>query len=127
MGVVGGIEAAQKLCKLIVRRDGDGEHFRDDAAIEALDHAIGLWRARLDMAILGPELGTDLGKGLGEAATVVCQYMCHPEGKRRGGFAQESNGTGFGFIVLDSEMDRARVAVDGDIEIALAPLTIGGL
>ena len=53
--------------------------------------------------------------------------MCHAKGKRRGGFAQESDGTGFGFIVLDGEMDRARAAVDGDIEIALAPFAIGGL
>src|SRR5690349_2076350 len=116
-GVVGGIEAAQELCELSVRIDGDGEHFGNDAAIEALDHAIGLWRARLDMAILCPEFGADLGKGLGEAAAVVCQYMCHAEGKRGGGFAQESDGTGFGFVVLDGEMDRARAAVDGDVEI----------
>jgi hypothetical protein len=61
-GVVGGIEAPQELFELIVRRDGDGQHLGDDAAIEALDHAIGLWRARLDMTILCPELGTDLGR-----------------------------------------------------------------
>ena len=59
-GVVGGIEAAQELFELVVRIDGDGEHFGDNAAIEALDQAIGLWRARLDVAILCPELGTDL-------------------------------------------------------------------
>src|SRR3954451_18694888 len=126
-GVVGGVEAAQELFELIVRIDGDGQHFGDDAAIEALDHAIGLWRTRLDMAILCPELGTDLGKGLGEAAAVICQYMCHAKGKRSGGFAQESYGTGFGFIVLDGEMDRAGTAVDGDVEIALASFAIGGL
>src|SRR3954453_2933499 len=70
---------------------------------------------------------THLGKGLGEAAAVICQYMCYAKGQGSGRFAQESDGTGFGFVVLDSEMDRARAAVDGDIEIALAPLTIGGL
>jgi hypothetical protein len=62
-GVVGGIEAAQELFELIVRRDGDGEHLGADAAIEALDHAVGLRRARLDMAIRRSEFGTDLGKG----------------------------------------------------------------
>ena len=126
-GVVGGVEAAQELFELIVRIDGDGEHFGDDAAIEPLDHAIGLWCARLDMAIRCPELGTDLGKSLGEAAAIVCQYMCHAEGKRSGRFAQKRDGTGFGFVVLDGEVDRARAAVDGDVEIALVPLTIGSL
>src|SRR3954452_14769973 len=126
-GVVGGIEAAQELFELVMGVDGDGEPLRADAAIEALDHAIGLWRTRLDMAILCPEFGTDLGKGLGEAAAVVYQYMCHAEGKSVGSLAQESDGTGFGFVVLDGKMDRARTAVDGDVEIALAPLAIGGL
>src|SRR3954451_18735738 len=126
-GIVGGIEAAQELFELVVRVDGDGEHFGDDAAIEALDPAIGLWRARLDVAIRCPEFGTDLGKGLGEAAAVVYQYMCHAEGKSVGSLAQESDGTGFGFVVLDGKMDRARAAVDGDVERALAPFAIGGL
>src|SRR4051812_42919863 len=79
------------------------------------------------MAIRCPELGTDLGKGLGEAAAVVCQYMRDAKGKRSGRFAQESDGTGFGFVVFDGKMDRARAAVDGDIEVALAPFAIGGL
>src|SRR3954470_3779620 len=53
--------------------------------------------------------------------------MCYAEGQGSGRFAQESDGTGFGFVVLDGEMDRARAAVDGDGEIALAPFAIGGL
>src|SRR5512142_2376673 len=52
---------------------------------------------------------------------------CHAAGQGSGGFAQESDGTGFGFIVLDGKMDRAGTAVDGDVEIALAPLAIGSL
>ena len=126
-GVVGGIEAAQELFELIVRINGDGKHLGADAAIEALDQAIGLWRTRLDMTIVCPELGTDLGKGLGEAAAVVCQYVCHAKGQSRSGFAQESDGTGFGFVVLDGKMDQARAAVDGDVEVTLAPFAIGGL
>ena len=93
----------------------------------ALDHAIGLRRAWLDMAIGGSEFGAELGKSLGEAAAVACQYVCHAKGQSRGRFAQESDGTGFGFVVLDGEVDRARAAVDGDVEIALAPFAIGGL
>src|SRR6185369_1468368 len=104
--------AAQELFELMVGTDGDGEHLGADAAIEALDQAIGLWCARLDMTIVCPELGADLGKGLGEAAAVACQYVCHAEGQSRGRFAQESDGTGFGFVGLDGEVDRARAAVD---------------
>src|SRR5690348_8401134 len=88
-GVVGGVEATQELFELLVRVDGDGEHVGDDAAIEALDHAIGLRRTWLGMAILCAELGADFGEGLGEAAAVVCQYMCHVEGQGSGRFTQE--------------------------------------
>jgi hypothetical protein len=42
-----------------------------------------------------------------QAAPVVCQYMCHADGKSVGSFAQEGDGTCLGFIVLDGEMDRA--------------------
>ena len=59
------------------------------------------------MAIVCPKLGADLGKGLGEAAAVVCQYMRHAERQGSGRFVQESDGTGFGLIVLDGKMDRA--------------------
>src|SRR4051794_30781598 len=47
--------------------------------------------------------------------------------KGSGSFAQESHGTGFGLVVLDGEMDRARAAIDGDVEIAFAPFTISSL
>ena len=79
------------------------------------------------MAILRAEFGADLGKGRGEAAAVVGQDMRHTEGKSVSGFAQERDGACLGFVVLDGEVDRARAAVDGDVEIALAPLAIGSL
>src|SRR5919199_6302857 len=44
-----------------------------------------------------------------------------------GRFAQESDGTGFGLIVLDGEMDRARAAGGGGGEIALSAFAIGGV
>ena len=53
--------------------------------------------------------------------------MCHAKGQGSGGFAQKSDGTGFGFVVLDGKVNRARAAVDGDGEIALAPFAVGGL
>src|SRR4051795_13163873 len=59
-GVVGGIEATQELFELLVRGDGDGQHLGADAAIEALDHAIGLWRTRLGVTILRAQFGAGL-------------------------------------------------------------------
>ena len=110
-----------------MRVDGDGEHLGADAAIEAFDHAVGLRRAWLGVAILRAQFSADPGKGLGEAAAVVCQDMCHAKGKSSSGFTQEGDGTRFGFVVLDGEMNRAQAAVDGDVEIALAPFAIDGL
>ena len=126
-GVVGGVEAPQDLFELMVGIDGDGKHFGDDAAIEALNHTIGLWRTRLDMAILCSEFDADLGKRLSEAAAIVRQYVCHAERKRCGRFAQESDGACLCLVVLDGQVDRARAAIDGDIEKALAPFAISGL
>ena len=79
------------------------------------------------MAIFCPELGTGPGEGLGEAAPVVCQHMCHVERKGCRSLTQKGDGACLGLVVLDGEKDRARAAVDGDVEIALAPLAIGGL
>src|SRR3954471_16649023 len=53
--------------------------------------------------------------------------MGETEGKSGGRLAQEGDGALLGFVVLHGKMDRAGAAVDGDIEEALAPLTIGRL
>lgn len=55
--VVGGVEAAQQLLELAVRVDGDAQHLGTDAAVEALDHAVGLRRAGPDVAVLRAEFG----------------------------------------------------------------------
>ena len=60
--------------------DVDAENFTGDAAIEALDHAVGLGRPRLRMAILRAECRADFGEGWGEAAAVVAQHMGELEG-----------------------------------------------
>ena len=52
--------------------------------------------------------------------------MGHLEGEGRDRFFQEGHGAALGFIILDGEMDEAGGAVDGDIEIPLAALAIGG-
>src|SRR3954467_7199584 len=66
-------------------------------------------------------------EGLGEAAAVVCQYMCHAERQGSGSFMQKGDGAGFGLVVLDGEMDRARAGIDGGVEIAFAPFAISSL
>src|SRR3954451_12503523 len=110
-----------------MRVDGDAEHFAANAAVEALDHAIRLRRPRLGMAVLGAEFGADLGEGGGEAATVVGQHVGEAEGESRRGLTEEGNGALLGLVVLDGEVDRAGAAIDGDVEVALAPFAIGGL
>ena len=126
-GVVGGVEAAQQLLEIPVRIDGNAQHLAADAAIEALHHAIGLRRVGSGVPIRRTELGTDFGEGRGEATAVISQHVGQAEREGGGCLAQEGNGALLGLVVLDGEMDRARAAVDGDVEIALAPLAIGGL
>src|SRR5689334_16063674 len=53
--------------------------------------------------------------------------MCRAERRGRRGLTQKGDRACLGLIVLDGEVDRARAAVGGDIETALAPLAIGGL
>ena len=53
--------------------------------------------------------------------------MCHAEEKNSSGFAQKSDGTRLGLVVLDGEMDRAGTVVDGDVKVAFAPFAIGSL
>src|SRR5215218_9094713 len=79
------------------------------------------------MAVLGAEFGADLGEGGGKAATVIGQHMGEAEGKGRGGLAEKGDGALLGLVVLDGEVDGAGAPVDGDIEVALAPLAIGAL
>ena len=66
-GIVSSIEAAQQLLELPMRMNGDAEHFGADAAVEALDHTVGLRRARPDVAILGAQGRTGFGEGCCEA------------------------------------------------------------
>ncbi len=49
------------------------------------------------------------------------------ERERGGCLAQESDGAFLGFVVLDCEVDGARAAIDGDEQVAFAPVTVAGL
>ena len=125
--VVGGVQAAQELFEVAVRMEGDLKHLRADPAIEALDHAIRLRRAGPGVAVLGAELGAVPGEGGRKAAAVVGQHMGELERKRRRSFPEKGDGALLGLGVLDGEVHRTGPAVDGDEQVALAPLAIGGL
>ena len=97
-----------------------------DAAVEALHPAVGLRRVGSGVPIRRTEFSTDFGEGRGEATAVISQHVGQAEREGGGCLAQEGNGALLGLVVLDG-VDRARAAVDGDVEIALAPFAIGGL
>ncbi len=126
-GVVGGVEAAQQLLELLVGPDGDAEHLAADAAVEALHHAVRVRRIGFGVAVLRAEFGAGPGEGRGEAAAVVGQHVGEAEGEGGRGLPQEGDGAPLGLVVLDREVHRARAPVDGDVEVSLAPLAVGGL
>ena len=110
-----------------MRVEGDLQHLGADPAVEALHHAVRLRRARLGVAALGAELGASSGESRREAAAVVGQHVGELERERRRGFSEKGDGAPFRLVVLDGQVDGAGPAVDGDEQIALAPLAIGRL
>ena len=53
--------------------------------------------------------------------------MGEAEWERCCGLVQEGDSALFSFVVLDGKVDGARAAVDGDEQIAFAPVTVAGL
>jgi hypothetical protein len=78
------------------------------------------------VAVLRAEFVADPGEGGREAGAVVGQHVGEAEGEGGGGFSQERDGALLGLVVLDGQVDGAGAPVDGDVQIALAPLAIGG-
>lgn len=126
-GVVGHTEAVQQLFERAVRVNIDVEHLAGYPAVESLDHAVGLRRAGLCMAVLRAQLGAGFGKGRRKAAAIVSQNVGELEGKGCCSLVQEGDGATFGFVILDGEVDGARAAVDGDKQVSFAPVTVAGL
>ena len=126
-GVVGRVEVAQRLLQDAVRIDVDAEYLAADAAVEAFDHAVGLGRMGAGVPVGHAQLGAGFGKGRREAVAVVGQHMGELEGERGGSLTQDGDGAALGFVVLDGEVDGARATVDGDEQVALAPLAVARL
>ena len=98
-----------------------------DAGGTFSNSAVGLGRPGFGMPILCPKVGAGFGEGCCEAAAVVGRQMSEAERKCARGFAPERDGAAPGLVVLDREVDRARAAVDGHEQEALAPLAVAGL
>ena len=101
--------------------DRDAWHLALDAAVEALDHPVGLGRGRLGLARLLAERATGQFKPVrGEAAASVGQGMRDPEREGDERLLEEGHGPGLGLAVLDRQVPRAGAAIDGDEPAALA-------
>ncbi len=105
----------------------DAQHLALDPAVEALDHAVRARRVGPGLAVLDAELAAAPLEPPGrETGATVGQQARDPE--REGGerLLQEGLGAGLGLVVLDREVDGARATVDGDEQVALARLAVGG-
>jgi len=109
-----------------------------EAAIEALDHAVGLRVKGADQAMGNPTLGADAiegvlagrlvvrlgrfvdGKAVGELGTVVGQHGMDGEREAVEKVLEKAGGGGGAAIGQDFEIDKAGGAVDGDIGVAAA-------
>src|SRR5207253_4106962 len=122
-GVVGLVEALEQSLEVAVAGDGDAEHLALDPAVEALDPAVGARRVGSGLAVLDAELPAELLEAVGrEAGTAVGQQVRDPEREDADRLLEEGLRAGLGLVVLDREVDRARAAVDGHEQVALAAL-----
>lgn len=105
----------------------DAEYFAGDAAIEALDHAVGLGRIRPGCAMADLDFRAGAFKIIGgEAGATIRQHMGDAEGKGLPGGLEEGDRIDGVLGVVDVEVDKPRAAIDRDIEEALTDLAIGG-
>jgi hypothetical protein len=125
--VVGLVEAFEQRLQVTMARDGDAEHLALHAAVEALDHAVGLGRVGLGLAVLHLQFAAGVLEAIGgEARAAVGEHVCDLERESRDRLFQEGDRAVRGLVILDRQMHGARAAVDGHREEALAALAIGG-
>jgi hypothetical protein len=126
--VVSQMEPGQQMLELAVAGDQDPQHLALHPAVEALDHPVGFRGVGLGLAVLDAELPAHVLEPVGgEARAAVGQQVGDLE--REGGdrLLEERHRAGLGLVVLDRQVHRARAAVDGDVEVALLDLAVGGL
>jgi len=124
---VRGVEAAQHLFHSAMEFDVDAEHLAADAAIEALEHAVGLGRAWPDVVVLRAQFVAGLGESSGKEAAVGGRHFGEAERKGGCGLAQKGDGALLGLVVLEREVDGAQAAVESDEQVSLAPRAVGSL
>jgi hypothetical protein len=115
--IVGDVIAAEQAFEVVVGGDRDGQNLASDAAVEALDHAVGFGRIGFGFAVVDAQGAAGFLEAVsGETAAAISQHMSHLEGEGGHRLGEESGGAGLGFLVLDGEVDPARSAVNSDIE-----------
>lgn len=104
--IVGTVKAVQQDFEIDVASNINAEHLAGDAAIEALDHAVGLgriWPCRA-MADLDFRAGAFKIIG-GEAGATIGQHMGDAEGEGLPGGLEEGNRISCVLGVVDLEVD----------------------
>src|SRR5947209_15993940 len=105
----------------------DAKDFACDTAVEALDHAISLGRIGFGYATGDFEFRAGALEVIsGETGSAIRQHMGDAEGKGLSRLCQEGDCIGCIFGVVNGEVHKARAAIDGDIEVALAHLAVSG-
>ena len=106
-----------------------------DTAIEALDHAIGLWMTRRRQAVFDTHASTDfveymaaarllvfVRETFGELRAIVGQDLADFDGRSLFESAQEVDTAGVAHVMVNMQEDPARGAVDGYEKIAAGSL-----
>ena len=123
--------APQGRRQVLTRAAATGRQDLADAAIAALDHAVGLGMARRDEAVLNVLCGTapvaamlarrfaraGSATAVGKLLAVIGQDLADPEGGRLEEVAQEALGAGGGPFGQDLDLNPACGAVDDGEEI----------
>ena len=96
------MEANQHRLKIAIAIDRDTQHLALHPPVEALNHAVDLWRVGTDCPMYYAVPLTGALEAIGrEAGTAVCQHMRDAE--RQGGHSsvEEGHGQGSGLVVVD--------------------------
>ena len=123
-GVVGKVVALEEALQGVVGADAHDQHLASDAAVNALNHAIGPRGSRLGAAMLDAQGAAGALERVGGEATAVDaqrplravgQDVGHREGKGGERLLEKGGGASFRFLILDRQVNHPRGAVYGDV------------